>query len=133
MNREDLARWDALQEIVSRRLGIDKGGTIPIAIAADVIDYIDAAKGSIVRKDEIKTALSFVNESGLQFTPIDCEALRFYEWPTHTVRIEKPLWLHVSESGGHRIFDAAGCCHYIPPGWSHLYWFAREGRPHFVK
>ena len=63
MNREDLARWDALQEIVSRRLGIDKGGTIPIAIAADVIDYIDAAKGSIVRKDEIKTALSFVNES----------------------------------------------------------------------
>lgn len=77
--------------------------------------------------------MKFRNESGLKFIDISSEAFRIYEWADSAIKIERPLWLHVSESGGHRIFDEAGFSHYIPPGWLHLQWKARDGQPHFVK
>jgi hypothetical protein len=45
----------------------------------------------------------------------------------HAVRIEQPTHLHVSKSGGHRVLDAEGVSHYIPAGWRHLKWKAKDG------
>lgn len=76
----------------------------------------------------------FVNESGLEFTDISSEQAREYTFPDGTiVRIENPLQLNVSESGGHRIFDAFGSSHYIPKGWIHLQWWVFPDKPNFVK
>ncbi len=74
------------------------------------------------------------NESGLAFTRIDSEEFRRYTFPKgEAVQVDSPVALNVSKSGGHRLLDAAGGSHYVPPGWIHLEWRAREGAPHFVK
>ena len=76
----------------------------------------------------------FKNESGKEFADISSEAWREYTFPTgQSIRIEGPLRLNVSDSGGHRLFDASGVSHYIPAGWVHLQWQAKDGQPHFVK
>lgn len=76
----------------------------------------------------------FNNQSGLEFTDISSEEFRQYEFPCgRRLRIKEPLWLHVSEAGGHRVFDNTGVSHYIPGTWIHLFWKAKEGQPHFVK
>ena len=76
----------------------------------------------------------FRNESGHDFTDVSSESWREYRFiGGDVVRIERPLWLSVSESRGHRIFDAEGRSHYIPWGWIHLSWSAREGEANFVK
>lgn len=74
------------------------------------------------------------NKSGLEFIDISSENVRWYIFEGgQIVEIEYPSWLHVSPSGGHRILDAVGICHYIPPTWIHLCWRVGEGCPHFVK
>jgi hypothetical protein len=76
----------------------------------------------------------FRNESGLEFTDISSEQSREYEFPGgNKVVIDSPMKLHVSASGGHRIFDAEGISHYVPSGWIHLSWLADDSAPHFVK
>lgn len=76
----------------------------------------------------------FRNDSDLEFTDISSEAWREYQFQSGAiVRIEKPLRLNVSASGGHRIFDAQGESHYIPFGWIHLRWEAKPGEPNFVR
>lgn len=71
------------------------------------------------------------NETGLAFKNISSEKYRVYVFPGgDEVRIELPTYLNVSKSGGHRVLDAAGISHYIPPTWIHIYW---EGSPNFVK
>jgi len=76
----------------------------------------------------------FKNASDLDFTDISSELWREYRFLNDaTVRIEEPLKLNVSASGGHRIFDAAGVSHYIPTGWIHLMWMTKDGSPNFVK
>lgn len=76
----------------------------------------------------------FNNQSDLEFADISSEQWREYRFlGDETVRIEAPLKLNVSASGGHRIFDAAGVSHYIPAGWIHLMWAAKDGAPNFVK
>lgn len=78
--------------------------------------------------------VEFKNESGLKFVDISSEEHRCYEFPgKEFILIEKPLMLHVSASGGHRVFDANGLSHYIPKGWIHLVWKAKAGCPNFVK
>lgn len=78
--------------------------------------------------------LVFKNDSGLKFVDISSEAYRTYVFGKDvTVTITEPLHLNVSASGGHRVFDSAGVSHYIPKGWIHLMWKARDGSPHFVK
>ena len=80
-------------------------------------------------KDEAQT---FFNASGLEFTDISSEIWRQYEFQDgFTVRIDAPLRLHVSDNG-HRVFDADGISHYIPMGWVHLSWKAKDGQPAFV-
>ena len=76
----------------------------------------------------------FINESDLAFTDISSELWREYRFAGgDVVRIEQPLKLNVSESRGHRVFDAQGRSHYIPWGWIHLSWEAKEGAPNFVR
>jgi len=74
----------------------------------------------------------FKNESDNKFVDISSEEFRKYDFDNNSVTIDQPLWLSVS-SGGHRIFDAQGISHYVPKGWIHLSWKAKEGYPHFVK
>ena len=74
------------------------------------------------------------NESNLAFVCISSEEQRTYTFPDgELVHIKQPCWLAVSASGGHRILDSAGTCHYIPTGWIHLTWDVKDGAPHFVK
>ena len=76
----------------------------------------------------------FDNRSDLEFTDISSEMWREYRFAGgDVIRIERPLRLHVSESRGHRIFDAQGRSHYIPAGWIHLTWDTKEGAPNFVR
>jgi hypothetical protein len=78
--------------------------------------------------------MNFWNESGLEFTDISTEQFREYTFAGGQIlRIENPLQLNISESGGHRIFDAQGFSYYVPKGWLHLKWQARKGQPNFVK
>lgn len=82
----------------------------------------------------IDNSTIFVNESGLAFSDISSEAFRVYEFSNgKEVRIDEPLRLNVSPSGGHRLFDASGTSHYIPKGWVHLRWKVKTGAPNFVK
>jgi hypothetical protein len=76
--------------------------------------------------------VEFRNESGLVFQDISSEQSRTYDFGiAGTMTIDGPVALNVSESGGHRIFDATGTAHYIPPRWIALRWQVREGAPHF--
>ena len=74
------------------------------------------------------------NESNLQFTDISSEQQRTYTFPDgELTHIQQPCWLAVSVSGGHRLLDSAGVCHYVPSGWIHLTWVVKDDAPHFVK
>lgn len=75
----------------------------------------------------------FRHETSHQWTDISSEQFRVYEFADQSVKVENPLWLSVSKSGGHRLFDANGVSHYVPTGYRHLYWKVKDGAPHFVK
>lgn len=84
-----------------------------------------------------KFELSFLktksNEPVLVFKSIEDEQVRTYKFPNNEiVTIKEPLKLNVSESGGHRILDAAGESHYIPKGWIQLSWKVKDGREPFA-
>ena len=77
------------------------------------------------------------NNSKHIFTDITSEEYREYLFPAPhgrfvKVRINKPTHLSVSESGGHRLLDEDGVSHYVPSGWVHLSWKAKQGQPNFV-
>lgn len=83
---------------------------------------------------QLANAPQFENATALEFEDISSERYREYRFlGGDVVRIEAPLKLNVSDSGGHRIFDAEGVSHYIPAGWIHLRWVAKDGEPNFVK
>ena len=76
--------------------------------------------------------VDFKNDSGLEFKDISTELWREYAFEKgQVVRIEKPLKLYVSDNG-HRLLDSGGVSHYVPFGWIHLRWQAKEGEPQFV-
>jgi hypothetical protein len=67
-----------------------------------------------------------------EWKDIDDEEFRTYEFPGGCkVVIDHPLKIHVSKSGGHRIFDQDGISHYIPSGWINLWWIAKENEANF--
>jgi hypothetical protein len=73
------------------------------------------------------------NESPNTFVDISSEDFRRYDFAGgDAIVIDKPLYLSVN-AGGHRLLDASGISHYVPKGWIHLCWRAKEGEPHFVK
>ena len=76
----------------------------------------------------------FDNQSGLKFIDISSEHYREYDWGDgRKIRIEQPIHLNVSASGGHRVWDEENVSHYIPKGWIHLSWSPKNGQPNFVK
>lgn len=76
----------------------------------------------------------FRNATDMDFDFIGAEAWREYVFPCGgVVRINLPRFLHVSESGGHRLYDFEQTCHYIPSTWIHLRWQVQDDQPHFVK
>ncbi len=80
------------------------------------------------------TVKDFINTSGLSFIDISTEAVRRYHFKgDEVVVIPGPLMLHVSRTGGHRIYDENGVSHYIPKGWIELSWVAKPGEANFVK
>lgn len=65
---------------------------------------------------------------------IASEQYRKYIYPDgQELKINEPVALNVSSSGGHRVVDASGHSHYIPTGWRRLVWKVYEGQPHFVR
>ena len=72
----------------------------------------------------------FINASDKKFQSLESESYCTYVFGDREVTILNPLWINVGP-GGHRIFDAAGVCHYIPKGWIHLKWVVKVGKPHF--
>lgn len=78
------------------------------------------------------TKSDFINESGLEFKDLSDELYRVYVYPDMEIKVEEPLLLNVSASGGHRIFDSKGISNYIPAGWRRLYWKVKEGKSHFA-
>lgn len=76
--------------------------------------------------------MDFRNGTNFEFSDISSEQYREYVFPGgDCIRITKPLKLHVSESGGHRIFSGDGTSYYIPAGWIMLSWKVFDDRPHF--
>jgi hypothetical protein len=77
---------------------------------------------------------NFLNKSDNEFADISSEEQRIYNFGQKGfVKINKPLYLSVSPSGGHRIYSADGQSHYVPAGWVQLSWTVGEGQPNFVK
>lgn len=79
------------------------------------------------------TVKDFVHKTPHKWDDISSESYRVYEFADKSIRIDGPLLLSVSKSGGHRIWDYLGISHYIPSGYRHLYWQVKEGQPNFVK
>jgi hypothetical protein len=74
-----------------------------------------------------------LNDSKLTFIDISGESTRSYRFPGgDVIKINQPIALNVSRSGGHRLLDALGESHYIPKGWLQLSWCVKEGRANFV-
>ena len=81
-----------------------------------------------------KKTMIYTDNPNLEFKPIDAELWREYDFLTDigkvvTHKINEPLVLNVSTSGGHRIIDARGMAHYIPPKWIALRWVNKPGLP----
>ena len=75
----------------------------------------------------------FINKTKLEFIDIATERYREYTFPNGiVVRIDRPLKLNVSASGGHRLFDTDDKSHYVAPGWVKLTWESWPGCAHFV-
>lgn len=69
----------------------------------------------------------------IEFKNIESELYRVYVFPDGSeVKIENPVGINVSKSGGHRVLGDNGLSHYIPSGWIHLYWKPKTGQPAFV-
>lgn len=68
------------------------------------------------------------------FSDISSELWRAYRFPGgEIVRIDAPVRLAVSASGGHRVESIDGHGHYVPSGWLKIEWKPREGQPVFVR
>ncbi len=89
-----------------------------------------------IKDKRIERIAGFMNKSNLDFADISDEEYREYVFVVGDkeviVKIDKPLRLNVSKTHSHRIYAADGMSHYIPAGWIHLRWKAKEGSANFV-
>lgn len=79
-----------------------------------------------------------INKTDLEFTDISSEEYRIYTYicsngDLTNVKVNNPIGLNVSKSGGHRIIDSNGVCYYIKPEWIMITWKSKLGQPHFIK
>ena len=88
----------------------------------------------IKKEEKMLKCEDLINNTDYVFIDISSEMYRTYIYSDNTFFIiNNPIALSVSESGSHRILDADGISHYIPKGYIHLCWKAKDGQPHFVK
>lgn len=81
------------------------------------------------RKREIQKAYI---DRNLKWVDISTEKWRKYVWADGSeVIIDGPMKLNVSKNG-HRVEDSIRHGHYVPYGWKHLEWEAKEGALVFV-
>jgi len=77
--------------------------------------------------------MRYTDNQNLKFSDISLELWREYDFLDNgkivTIKIENPLVLNVSASGGHRIIDSKGIAHYIPYKWIALRWENEEDAP----
>lgn len=81
-------------------------------------------------------SIEFVDALEREWTDISSETQRVYVFEGGTrMVIDQPLRLHVSDSGGHRVFsgEGGGKSYYVPPRWIAIEWQTAPGRPHFVR
>lgn len=79
-----------------------------------------------------KTKIKLTENPDLTFASIMDEEFRTYIFENKEVTIKNPMYLNVSKSGGHRVYDVYGYSHYIPSGWVQLTWKARKGKLPFA-
>lgn len=61
----------------------------------------------------------------LAWKSIETEEYRIYLFDGgESVKIDNPVKLNISDSGGHRIVDSEGISYYIPPYWNCIKWKA---------
>lgn len=124
--------YERLQSLTA----LARGLYIQSIISKETLQYCVEDTEGVGKTLEIKQpTIEFINHSGLEFTDISSEKFRTYKMPSGEILIiKRPLWLNVSDSGGHRIFDASGTSWYIQPkeNW-HMSWKAAPGKPNFVK
>lgn len=65
-------------------------------------------------------------------TDISSEQYREYVYDRGIYKIINPVELHVTESGSHRIIDAAGITHRPATDWLSLRWLPKPDMPAFV-
>ena len=64
---------------------------------------------------------------------ISTEAIRTYVFADGSeYTIEAPRGVHVTETGSHRVIDAAGWTHRPEPGWIAIKWKPENGAKAFV-
>ena len=87
------------------------------------------------REERDQALKEFKNGTPHKFHDISAERLRIYHYPDGSkVEILHPLLLNTNyKSGGHRVYDAFQCCHYVQGGWNHIAWRVYEGEDHFSK
>ena len=85
--------------------------------------------------DSERKQVQFINETDLEFNDILSEEFREYFYREKCYcRIEKPAKLHVSKSGGHRVFAQNGDCYYVfTDRPAYIRWRPKEKAPHFVR
>jgi hypothetical protein len=62
----------------------------------------------------------------LKFQDISTEHFREYHFQNKCLRINSPIALNVSPSGGHRVIDCRGVSYYVRPGWDYIRWFGEH-------
>lgn len=66
--------------------------------------------------------------NNVEYKSLQSERFREYIFDSNrVVVIVNPLWLNVSESGGHRVVVSDTETYYIPPGWLAIFWETKEG------
>ena len=75
---------------------------------------------------------AITDNTSLVFSSLEDEIYRQYRFPGGgIVKIDSPVALNVSKSGGHRVLDASGAAHYIPFTWLELVWVVKERKKKF--
>lgn len=84
-------------------------------------------------QQQVDFQFAMLGTEDLHFKDITDEQYREYVFACgETIRLNNPVGLHVSASGGHRVYTADGVSHYIPSGWLELRWEVKEGRRPFA-
>jgi len=125
------------EEMVEVTIDLPKDVILELSVQAHELDitlnqHIVNILMQRVKEEENKYA-QMVDACGREWLDISSEKYRVYRFPDQEiVEVHEPLRLLISDSGGHRVFDNSGQCHYIPAGWIHIRWVPKEGQPHFV-